>query len=226
MLQSIKKLYGNKLGASDGEIGYVNDFYFDDLNWTVRYLVADTGSWLPGRQVLISPYSMGHLEQMEKIQHVKLTRKQIEDSPLIELRKPVSRQYEEDYYRYYDWPYYWLGDALWGTSGFPNLERLSKPSIHEKSKLGGPHSTALDRTDPQLRSTQAVFGYQLQADDAIIGHVCDFMIDAYSWEIGQLVIRTGHRLSGEEMVIPTQNVDRISFEESTISATLSWKNKK
>jgi len=48
MLRSIKQLYGDKLGASDGEIGQVKDFYFDDQNWTVRYLVADTGSWLAG----------------------------------------------------------------------------------------------------------------------------------------------------------------------------------
>ena len=56
MLQSLKQLYGDKLGASDGEIGHVKDFYFDDQNWAVRYVVADTGSWLPGRQVLyLSP---------------------------------------------------------------------------------------------------------------------------------------------------------------------------
>ena len=53
MLRSIKQLYGDKLGASDGEIGRVKDFYFDNQSWAVRYPVADTGSWLAGRQVLI-----------------------------------------------------------------------------------------------------------------------------------------------------------------------------
>ena len=48
MLQGIKQLYGNKLGASDGDIGHVKDFFFDDQNWAIRYVVADTGSWLPG----------------------------------------------------------------------------------------------------------------------------------------------------------------------------------
>jgi hypothetical protein len=57
MLRSIKQLYGDKLGASDGEIGHVKDFYFDDQSWVVRYLVADTGNWLSGRQVLISPHA-------------------------------------------------------------------------------------------------------------------------------------------------------------------------
>jgi hypothetical protein len=108
MLRSINQLFGTKLGAADGEIGHVKDFYFDDRNWAIRYLVADTGSWLPGRQVLLSPYSVGRLDQAEKILRVNLTRKQIEDSPSIDLHKPVSRQYEEEYYRYFGWPYYWL----------------------------------------------------------------------------------------------------------------------
>ena len=87
MLRSIKQLYGDKLGASDGEIGHVKDFYFDDQNWAVRYVVADTGSWLPGRQVLLSPHAFGRLRQAEKVLRVNLTRKQIEDSPSIESHK-------------------------------------------------------------------------------------------------------------------------------------------
>ena len=126
MLQSIKQLYGKKLGASDGEIGHVKDFYFDDQNWAVRYVVADTGTWLPGRQVLISPHAFGSLHQAGKVLRVNLTRKQIEDSPSIESHKPVSRQYEEEYYRYYGWPYYWQGDGLWGMSSFPILEAPAK----------------------------------------------------------------------------------------------------
>ena len=77
MLRSVKQLYGDKLGASDGEIGHVKDFYFDDQNWAVRYLVADTGTWLSGRKVLISPHALGSLEQAGKVLRVNLTRKQV-----------------------------------------------------------------------------------------------------------------------------------------------------
>ena len=80
MLRSIKQLYGDKLGASDGEIGHVKDFYFDDQNWAVRYVVADTGSWLPGRLVLISPHAFGNLDQTGNVLRVNLTRKQIENA--------------------------------------------------------------------------------------------------------------------------------------------------
>jgi hypothetical protein len=213
MLRSIKQLYGTKLGASDGEIGHVKDFYFDDQNWAVRYLVADTGSWLPGRQVLISPHSLGRLDETGKVLRVNLTRKQIEDSPSIETHKPVSRQYEEEYYRFYGWPYYWQGGGLWGMSGFPILELPVTPLPSEQATVMGPQR---ERADAHLRSTQTVRGYQLRASDATIGHVCDFMMDAQSWAIGQLVIKTGHRLSGKDVLIPTTKVDRISYEDSTV----------
>ena len=217
MLRSIKQLYGDKLGASDGEIGHVKDFYFDDQNWTVRYLVADTGLWLAGREVLISPHAFPEGFR-GKILRVNLTRKQIENSPSIESHKPVSRQYEEEYYRYYGWPYYWQGDELWGMSGFPILELPAKPLPSEPASASGPQP---ERADAHLRSTQAVGGYHLQASDGTIGHVCDYMMDDQSWAIRQLVIKTGHRFSGKEVQIPTSQVDRISYEESTVFVNLT-----
>lgn len=218
MLRSIKQMYGVKLSASDGEIGHVKDFYFDDQNWAVRYLVADTGSWLPGRKVLISPHAFGRLDPAGKLLPVSLTRKQIEDSPSIDTHKPVSRQYEEEYYRYYGWPYYWQGDALWGMSGFPILDLPPQPLP------SGPTTTSslpTERADEHLRSTQAVNGYHIQASDGKIGHVCDFMIDAQNWAICQLVIKTGHRFSGKEVQIPTSKVDRISYEDSAVFVKLT-----
>ena len=217
MLQSIKQLLGDKLGASDGEIGHVKDFYFDDQSWTVRYLVADTGSWLVGRQVLISPHAFPEGFR-GKILRVNLTRKQIEDSPPIESHKPLSRQYEEEYHRYYGWPYYWQGGEMWGMSGFPILELPPIPLPVEPAAAIGPQP---ERPDAHLRNTLAVNGYHLQASDGIIGHVCDFMMDAQSWAIRQLVIKTGHRFSGKEVQIPSSKVDRISWDESKVFVNLT-----
>ena len=99
MLQNIKELYDSKISASDGEIGHIKDFYFDDESWEVRYLIVDTGSWLTGRVVLLTPHSFGALDQTTKTLHIKLTKKQIEHSPSIDSHIPVSRQYEIEYYR-------------------------------------------------------------------------------------------------------------------------------
>ncbi len=214
MLQSIKQLYGEKLGASDGEIGRVKDFYVDDEKWVIRYVVVDTGAWLPGRQVLLSPHAFGSLHQVGQDLLVNLTRKQIEDSPSIDSHKPVSRQYEEEYYRYYGWPYYWQGDEIWGMSGFPILEMPPEPS-------GAPSGPQRKRADAHLRSTRAVGGYHIKATNGTAGRVCDFMMDSQSWAIVELIIKTGHLLSGKEVFLPTSAVERISYEESAVIVSLT-----
>ena len=110
MLNKVKTLTGYKLNSLDGEVGKVKEFYFDDHFWTIRYLVAETGDWLTGRQVLISPYALGFVNKEEQTITVDLTKKQIEESPSLNTDKPVSRQFEENYYGYYGWPMYWSDD--------------------------------------------------------------------------------------------------------------------
>jgi hypothetical protein len=210
-LQGIKQLYGDKLGASDGEIGHIKDFYFDDKNWAIRYVVVETGSWLADRQILLSPHSLGGLDQAGKILRVNLTRKLIENSPPIESRKPISRQYEEDYYRHYGWPSYWQGDALWGASEFPTAAPTS---------VTGQMSTT-GQIQAHLRSVQAVNGFNVRTGLVATGHICDFMMNAQSWAIGQLVVKTGHRFSGKDIQISTRLVRQIHYDESTVFIDLS-----
>ena len=218
MLQSIQQLYGDKLGASDGEIGDVKYLYFDDQHWAVRYLVADTGTWLPGKQVLISPRACGALYQPGKLLLVHLSRQQIANCPAIEAHKPVSRQYEETYHHYYGWPYYWQGGGVWGMTGYPVVELPDRPfpADPEPARVPHPHSG-----DAHLRSAQAVNGYQIKASDGMIGYICDFLMDDQSWVIRKLVIKIGNRFSGNAVQISTGKVDRISYEESTVFVNLS-----
>jgi uncharacterized protein YrrD len=213
MLRSFKQINGDKLGAYDGEIGHVKDFYFDDRHWAVRYVVADTGTWISGRLVLISPHSFDKFPQSGKTLPVNLTRKQIEDSPTIGTHKPVSRQYEEEYYRYYGWPYYWQGNEVWGLSGFPILSKKTKPFRGEPAIKNGAKP---ERPDVHLRSARDVIGYQIQAGDKIIGHVMDLMMDDKNWVIGHLVINTGNRLTGNKVLLSPAHVDRISWDESKL----------
>jgi sporulation protein YlmC with PRC-barrel domain len=218
-MQSIKELYGKKLGATDADIGHIKDFYFDDQNWAVRYVIADTGNWLPGRQVLISPHAFAGFFPEEKVIPVNLSRKQIEGSPLIDLHKPVSRQFEEAYHHYYGWPYYWEGDGLWGgMRGFPVLET---PPNFVPAERAVPAVAKVEGADPHLRSAQAVTGYHIMATDGITGHVCDFLMEPTSWAIQELVIKTGHRFTGKEVRIPVSQVERISYKESTVFVKLT-----
>jgi len=214
MLHNTKDLYGYKLSASDGDIGRVRDFYFDDKTWVLRYLVADTGSWLTGRLVLLSPHAFGALDEQEKTLHVKLSRKQIENGPSIESHKPVSRQYEVDYYRYYGWPAYWDGGALWGMGSYPVV---MPPSADELEA----HVQHHHRDDKHLQSATSINGYPIQTTDGPIGHVTGFMVDDKSWAIRELIVETGHWYAGKEILIAPAKVARISYEESQVHVNLT-----
>jgi uncharacterized protein YrrD len=212
MLCSANQSYGSKLDAIDGEIGHIKDFYFDDCQWVIRYVVADTGFWLSGHLVLISPRAVGSFFQVGDSLFVNLTRKKIEGSPAIEAHMPVTRQFEEKYHNYYDWPSYWEAGGMWGSVGLG----MAPPPHVNPIKQGDWGHAAPDKDDPHLRSTKALAGYHIHAKEGAIGHVADFMIDDKSWAIRHLVVRTGHWFSGKEIVLSPQNVDRISYEESTV----------
>jgi len=115
MLNKAKTLNEYSLNSLTGEIGKVKEFYFDDQYWTIRYLVADTGNWLAGRQVLISRYAL--VAVIKEQHHIKidLTKNQIENSPSLSSDKPVSRQIEISYVGYYGYPMYWNGPKLWDS---------------------------------------------------------------------------------------------------------------
>jgi sporulation protein YlmC with PRC-barrel domain len=213
MLINAKTLKGCKLDSLDGEIGKVKEFYFDDRHWTIRYLVADTGNWLPGRQVLISPYALVAINKDEytpKIQ-IDLTKKQIEDSPSLDSDKPVSLQFEENYHGYYGWPMYWSGPAMWGFD--PYIDRDRK-KWRELPHAGKPW-------DHHLRSTHEVSGYHIQATDGEIGHVQDFVIDDETWAIRYLIVGTLNWRTGKWVLISPQWIERVSWHERKVFVSLS-----
>jgi hypothetical protein len=213
-LRSTEDLYGTRLVALDGDIGHLRDFYFDDNIWVIRYAVADTGPWLTGRLVLLSPYAFHKLDQDEKTLQISLRRIQIENSPSIESLRPVSRQFEADYFRYYGWPPYWVGDAMWGVSSHPGLAPTESDGTEEQRMY-------YHRDDKHLQSAREITGLPIQGVDGEIGHVKGFLADDRSWAIRKLIVETGLWHSGKEIRIPTDKVNWISYNESRIHVSLT-----
>ncbi|MDQ2950497.1 MAG: PRC-barrel domain-containing protein [Acidobacteriota bacterium] len=119
MLETAGHMKDSTIHATDGEIGRVEEFYFDDEKWTIRYLIVNTGDWLSGRQVLISPIFLRQVDHGGKQLHIALTKKQIEKSPEIDTHRPVSRQDETANMDYYGSSYYWGDPYLWGPVSLP-----------------------------------------------------------------------------------------------------------
>ncbi|MDQ6659973.1 MAG: PRC-barrel domain-containing protein [Chloroflexota bacterium] len=229
MLRSINDLQGCEIRATDGEIGSVDQFFFDDETWTVRYLVVDTGHWIPGRQVLISPIALDETDWDTKALNVSLTREQIKNSPGIDTDKSVSRQHEAEYSDYYGYPYYWGGGGLWGLGPYPAglmtmayPDRVGVATGYAAAPARQPETARREQQgDPHLRTTQAVIGYYIEAQDGEIGHVEDFLIDDETWAIRYMVIDTVNWWPGKKVVVAPQWIERVSWEESKVYVDLT-----
>ena len=211
MLIEAKKLQGYKLESLDGEIGRFKEFYFDDRHWAIRYLIAETGGWLAGRQVLISPYALVAVNKEEQHIAVDLTKKQIEDSPALYSDKPVSREFEEEYYGYFGLPLYWDGPYMWGSSPYIMRDRAIRKEHYRTEKA----------LDPHLRSTHDVRGHHIHAADGGIGHVEDFIIDDETWAIRYLIIDTKNWWPGKKVLVSPRWIERVSWSESKLFTSLS-----
>lgn len=221
MLRSVDELKGYAVEATDGEVGSVVEFYFDDESWTIRYLVADTGTWLTGRKVLISPSALGDVDWSSRKLRVNVTRERVENSPGIDTDKPVSRQHEMDYSDYYGYPYYWGGPYLWGPvampSGYRGTYAPQRPTTVEKEL----EAAKRQQEDVHLRSTKEVSGYYIEASDGDIGHVEDFLIDDETWTIRYMVVDTRNWWPGKKVVVSPEWIRGVSWTDEKVRIDLS-----
>jgi len=217
MLKNANRLKGLVIQATDGEIGTVDQLYFDDETWAVRYLTIETGGWLSGRRVLISPISVVHADWQTKRLDVALTKKQVENSPNIDTHKPVSRQHEAEYLGYYGYPYYWGGPYLWGPASYPL--GLTVPTASSKEALAD--RMRRESADSHLRSTEAITGYHIQATDGEIGHLEGFIVDEEAWAIRYIVAATRNWWPGKKILISPAWIQDVSWEASKVYVGLS-----
>ncbi|HEX5322482.1 MAG TPA: PRC-barrel domain-containing protein [Capsulimonadaceae bacterium] len=230
MLRNMSDLVGYAIRATDGPIGHVKDFYFDDEVWVVRYLIADTGSWLSSRKVLISPISVGQSNWVDKMLSVSITREQVKNSPDIDTDKPVSRQHEMEYLGYYGYPYYWGGAGFWGAGVYPSMMLLGIGNAGAASKFlsaqAGQDRAAREAAkhqngDPHLRSGKLVTKYHIEASDGGIGHVQGLLLDEDTWAIRYLIVDTSNWWLGHQVLIAPQWIKNVSWPEHTVLVNLT-----
>ena len=214
MLSNTSSLRGYMLRVTDGEIGNIEDFYFDDEAWTIRYLVVDTGKWLPGRNVLISPISLRSADHDGKKLNVNLTKNQVENSPNIDTHKPISRQHESELYRYYRYPYYWTGPYLWGPIAYPAEFAITAPETQVREIEAAEKRESSE--DRHLRSTREVTNYYVHASDGEIGHVEDFVVDDESWAIRYIIVDTKNWWPGKKVLVSPPWIKQVSWSESAV----------
>jgi sporulation protein YlmC with PRC-barrel domain len=225
MLRTVSELQGRAIAASDGEIGSVEDVYFDDVGWTVRYLVVDTGHWLPGRTVLISPMAIRKAGGVDGAIPVALTKAQVERSPSVDTDLPVNRQYELEYSRYYGYPFYWSGPYRWGSVRYPDDLTATGPGPVPAVGAAPPAPAVRDTMesggDPHLRSARDVTGYYIEATDGDIGHVEDLLVDDREWAIRYMIVDTRNWWPGKKVLLSPDWIARVSWQDSRVHVDLT-----
>jgi hypothetical protein len=216
MLTNATHIEGLVIRATDGELGSVEKLYFDDETWAIRYLVVDTGSWLSGRQVLISPISVVNTDWQAKRLDVALTKKQVENSPNINTHLPISRQYETEYSGYYGYANYWGGPYLWGPAFYPATLRLPGSAASEAMA-----HRIRESSDSHLRDTGAVKSYDIEATDGEIGHVGGYLVDDQAWSIRYIEVGTRNWWPGKQVLISPAWIERVSWTESRVYVGLT-----
>lgn len=199
MLQTVKELKGYEIRATDGGMGKVDELFFEDDTWRIRYLVVDVGGWLTGRRVLVVPGAVDQIDTEGQQVMVSLTREQVENSPEVATHPPISREHEIVLHQYFRWQPYWPH----GFSG-PMASVALQPQ-----KAGS-----------NLRSTAEVSGYTIQANDGAVGHAEDFVFDGF-WRIRYVVVDTGNWLPGRKVLISPGWVEGVNWVGSSVQVNLT-----
>jgi sporulation protein YlmC with PRC-barrel domain len=214
MQHLINNLVGYTMGATDGEIGGVDAFYFDDETWAVRYMEVQAGSWFSGRRVLISPVALVKGGWKQGVFDVNLTKEQIRTSPEIDTDKPVYRQHEMQLYNHYRWQDYWSGSGYYGGGmwAMPQLTPVNDATDVIPPKEGDPH----------LRSSTQINGYHIHTVDGVkAGHVADFIMDDESWQIVYLVVDSDKLFGGKKIKLAVSHIKKVEWDNSAIFVDVS-----
>jgi hypothetical protein len=213
MYMSVKDLRYIPIQAKDGRIGFLEQVFFDDGKWVIRYLVVDTDQHLEDRRVLISPIAVDGIDVTNNSLLVRLSKAQVLHSPDIDTEKPVSRQKELEYNLYYGFATYWGGPGLWGPAPIPS----ELFSARAEAKKPAPEEPG----DQHLRSSREVIGYRVQAADGRIGHIEDFIFDLGDWSIQFLEVDTRNWIGGKKVLVDPRWARLVNWAERKVHLGLS-----
>lgn len=217
MLYRLKDLDGFIVNASDGEVGELVEFYLNDQDWKIRYLVVKTKIDGEEKLALISPIAVQQLNIEDKSILLDVTTAQVAQSPLINEETPVTREHEIMLHNYFEWPFYWDEEGIpSGLAGDLTAVPLIEMSMDVQEKVA-----AEEEGRPHLRTIREIRGYEIKARDGVIGQMDDFIIDDASWNVMYMIVDTGNWLSGRKVLVSPQWIERISLAENSVSVELS-----
>jgi uncharacterized protein YrrD len=212
--------------ATDGEMGKVQDLYFDDHKWAIRYAIVDTRKWLPGRSVLLSPESFKEIDDDSKILHMGYDKETVRNSPSVPENKAFTRDTENTLIGYYGWSRYWMGNMLWGAEDRPLGTFNVQP---EPRKVYDEEELIREERQSELRSEDELVGCRVHADDGKLGQIKDIVFDTEYWKLRYIVIQNSENFTEDEYILcaaeDIESVDWIDLDVYVKGASMDLKEK-
>ncbi len=218
MLRKLHSLKSFVVNGKNGKLGKVDDFYFDQEQFVVRYLVIDTGSWLEHEQTLISTHAIDNIDFDSSIIHVNLSSDELEDSPSIEKNEPISKSKEKALIEYFGWPDYWKkshsSDSELIHAGITERKKLLNFKTLQKEDEA---KQKAKKVESNLRSLEEIRGYKIHAKDDKFGHLEDLFVEEEdSWIIRYLLIDTRNIMEGKLVIIAPEWIESINWFDKEI----------
>ncbi|MFP4353654.1 MAG: PRC-barrel domain-containing protein [Phycisphaerae bacterium] len=212
MLRPTKDIFHCRIAARDGQIGSIENLYFDHTLRNVRYLVVDTGHWLSHREVLLLAEGAEKVDFDNDTISYDLTRDQVKSSPELESPNRVGRGDEQQLAEHYGWVPYW--DPMGATMG----QGVNLPGdFHGRARQVNAEGQAVQpgtdrRQTEQARQHEAaklfnledLVGCKVIAGDSEAGEIADFLVDPDDWSIQMLVVAMGHWPNRSHRLVPIE----------------------
>jgi hypothetical protein len=204
MIRSFKKMQGIHIRALDGEIGKLKDIYFDDRSWEIRYFVAELGSWISERNVLVSPAVISAFDGA--VLNVELTKHELRACPHADSAIPVSlqRKYAERS----------IFELVCCAGSLINSGPIIVPPVENATDT-------ISNENPHLRSCSKVTNYSLATWDGNIGITGDLLIDDHLWIIRFIAASIDNTCDSQVKLIEPQFIESIDHQESKVKLMIS-----
>lgn len=209
LLFSTNDLSGFEVQGNDQSVGEIGGFLFHPKTWNLEYLIVSRGIWPLNKERYLPVEVLETPVNLEETIHVDLNHEEVE-SLQNEIRGDIkTRIYTEHPIQY------WRDEKY--PKVIPWLDPFAISAVFRQRKLDG--AANLDDPDEpkNLRYSDDVKGYQVNAKDKSMGKVVDLIIDADQWAIRYVVIEE----VDEKFMLPPAWVKNINPAAETINLNLN-----
>jgi hypothetical protein len=173
--RKLDELVGYRLVTTDGEEAALRDVVIDVAAWEARYLVAGADAWAPHPEVLVAVRSLTGVDDARREIALELPYDQVRNAPSLSPGTPVTRGFEENYYRFYDWEPQWAAEI--NTEPFGDAPGPTGPPVEE------PLAAHSDPDQPGLLRFEDLLGWTAEPQGGGLARPRELLVDDSDWSI-------------------------------------------